>query len=485
MSASLFVEIEGGVELCVPPSLQTITTYVALEQEDWFEDELAFVRRFLKPGMRVIDIGANYGAYALTMAKAVGPEGRVLCVEPASETTGYLRRAIERNGFTNIELRQCALSRAPGRQRLKFEASAELHQLAATDSGDGELVEVDTLDRIAEGFPDFTLDFLKLDAEGEELNILTGGAATLARQSPLILFERQHQKAINTPVIEALRAAGFAMYRFVPVLNILVPFDADRPDRYQLNLIACRSERAAQLAQAGLLCATMPQPAAPHSRAWARSFGRKPFFAPFATQAHLFGGDPASQQYRLGLNLYATAMNAAEPPALRWAVLRGALENLIGAASRAGSAMRLMSLARVAAEAGARGVAVQALGRLPVDPSAYGVRMVTEPFLPAGARFDDLEPKGDFPLWCATSVLEQYDRLRAFSSLYVKDKLLPAAEALRNGRYFSPAMERRRQLVRMHTGRQNGPEPSPLLAQRSSTHRNVAFWMQQGTTVNA
>src|SRR5690349_9510323 len=96
------VEIEGDITLCLPPVLNAITTYVALEQEDWFEDEMAFVRRFLRPGMNAIDIGANYGVYGLTMARAVGPAGRVICIEPASETLAYLRFAIERNGLANI-----------------------------------------------------------------------------------------------------------------------------------------------------------------------------------------------------------------------------------------------------------------------------------------------------------------------------------------------------------------------------------------------
>jgi FkbM family methyltransferase len=480
MTAALFVEIEGGIQLCVPASLQTITTYVAIEQEDWFEDEIAFVRHLLKPGMRVIDIGANFGVYALTAAKAVGAEGRVLCVEPASETAAILRRAIERNGFTNIELRQCALSDTPGRRRLKLEGSAELHRLAEGDEGQGELVEVDTLDRVAEGFADGTLDFLKIDAEGEELNILTGAAATLARQSPLILFERMHGPDVNTPVIDALRAAGFAMYRVVPVLNMLVPFDPAHVDRFQLNLIACRADRAARLAEDGLLCASTPQPQAPHGKAWVRSFGRKPFFASF-TQAHLFGGDPASQRYRLGLNLYATAMDAATAPALRWAALRGALENVMEAASRAGSATRLMTLARIAAEAGERDVAVRALRPLPLDAKAYDRDMVAEPFLPPGARFDDLEPGAEFGTWCLMAVVEQFERLRGFSSLYVNDMLLPALEALRTSRYFSPPMERRRQLMRIRTGRQANLEPSPLLAERGPMHRNVAIWMRHGT----
>ena len=477
----LIVEIEGGIALCLPPVLNTITTYVALEQEDWFEDEMAFMRRFLKPGMNAIDVGANYGVYGLTMAKAVGPGGRVVCIEPASETLAYLRLAIRHNGLANIDLRPCALSDEQGQRRLKFEASAELHRLAESGGGGGELVEVDTLDRVAAEFADGALDVLKLDAEGEELNILKGGAGTLARQSPLVLFERNHHDKVNTPVIEALRGAGFAMYRVVPALTILVPYEPASQERFQLNLIACRAGRAEGLAQAGLLVET-PSPApAPDPEAWMNSFGRKPFFAPFATQAGRFADDPASQRYRLALNLYAVAMNAEMSPAQRWAALRDSLANLTAALSGAGTAPRLMSLARIAADAGARDLAIRVLRPLPTEAKAYDARMVTEPFLSPAARFDDFDPRPDFAEWCAAAVLEQYDRLRAFSSQYANDRLLPAYDALRASRYFSPPMERRRQLIRMRTGRQNGPQPSPLLATRGPTHRNVAFWMDQET----
>src|SRR5262249_31376557 len=57
------------VRLVVPPSLSSITTYILLEQERWFEKELGFLARWLKPGMTAIDIGANLGVYALPMAR--------------------------------------------------------------------------------------------------------------------------------------------------------------------------------------------------------------------------------------------------------------------------------------------------------------------------------------------------------------------------------------------------------------------------------
>ena len=66
-----------GVRVVVPDSLDLITPYVLREQQDWFEEEIKFLRRFLQPGQNVIDIGANYGVYTLSMAQAVGSNGHV------------------------------------------------------------------------------------------------------------------------------------------------------------------------------------------------------------------------------------------------------------------------------------------------------------------------------------------------------------------------------------------------------------------------
>jgi len=93
-----------GVRVVVPQSLNLITPYVLLEQEDWFEDEIKFVRRVLAAGDNAIDIGANYGVYALSMARAVGPSGRVWAFEPASRTAKLLAESIAANGFTHCIL---------------------------------------------------------------------------------------------------------------------------------------------------------------------------------------------------------------------------------------------------------------------------------------------------------------------------------------------------------------------------------------------
>src|ERR1043166_9461892 len=67
------LRLSNGVTLVVPPSLRSITTYVILEQETWFEKELAFLPHVLRPGMTAIDVGANLGVYSLPIARLVAP----------------------------------------------------------------------------------------------------------------------------------------------------------------------------------------------------------------------------------------------------------------------------------------------------------------------------------------------------------------------------------------------------------------------------
>ena len=71
MTRTSILEIAGGVRVVTPDSAHLITPYVLYEQQDWFEDEIGFLRRVLMPGQQAIDVGANYGVYTLSMAKAV------------------------------------------------------------------------------------------------------------------------------------------------------------------------------------------------------------------------------------------------------------------------------------------------------------------------------------------------------------------------------------------------------------------------------
>src|SRR5690348_15226757 len=129
MTATSRLEMVDGVRIIVPDSLDLITCYVLREQQDWFEDEIKFLRKLLQPGQKVIDIGANVGVYSLSMARTVGPTGRVWSFEPASSTAALLAQSIVANEFSHVVLDQCALSSASGTLRLSLNDSSDENEL--------------------------------------------------------------------------------------------------------------------------------------------------------------------------------------------------------------------------------------------------------------------------------------------------------------------------------------------------------------------
>ena len=121
---------EDGAIFSAPNSINAITTYVLLEQEAWFEKEVAFVRRWIKPGMTAIDIGANLGIYSLPLARRVGPHGMVFAYEPGAQPRSFLEhsRTIAR---ADVESRkESAVSMMPDDQ-LKPMKDAEVRALIA------------------------------------------------------------------------------------------------------------------------------------------------------------------------------------------------------------------------------------------------------------------------------------------------------------------------------------------------------------------
>src|SRR5713101_6729401 len=215
-SASI-LHLSNGVTLAVPPSLQAITTYVILEQETWFERELAFLPHVLRPGMTAIDIGANLGIYSLAMARLVAP-GQVFAYEPASEPRALLERSRELNQASNLEISAAALSDGRREGLLAFGASSELNKLA--DSGPGERVQITSLDleEAERGWP--APDFVKIDAEGEEERVLAGGAKFFSRHSPLVMFEIMTGREINERLLSIFPSMGYRLYQMLPTTPV-------------------------------------------------------------------------------------------------------------------------------------------------------------------------------------------------------------------------------------------------------------------------
>src|SRR5262249_38284313 len=142
-----------------------------------------------------------------------------------------------------------------GEARLRHAESSELNSLQPY--GPGELVPVTTLDAEDAAGRWRHVDLLKLDAEGVEEKILAGARRFFERHAPLALFEVTSGQTPNAQVADAFRALGFALFRSLPDVALLVPCEQEL-DGYELNLFAVPGHRVGELAKAGFLISEYP-----------------------------------------------------------------------------------------------------------------------------------------------------------------------------------------------------------------------------------
>ena len=253
-----------GVRIVVPDSLDRITPHVLREQLDFFEDELKFVRKLIQAGQKAIDIGANYGVYTLPMAAKVGSKGHVWGFEPTSSTAEFLSQGIKANAFENVTLLQKAGSSRSGSAQLSLQHNSELNSILhdQDSAAKSETVSLVTLDECMDQFRWRDIDLIKIDAEGEENNILKGGHRFFSELTPLVQFElRKDASTMNFGLIKEFAALEYNSYRLVPGLELLAPFSTDdNPDPYLLNLFCCKGDRASRLATRGRFCLLQKSP---------------------------------------------------------------------------------------------------------------------------------------------------------------------------------------------------------------------------------
>ena len=468
--AELLLRMADGTRIVVPSSLEAITTYVILEQEKWFEKETAFIARWLRPGMTVIDIGANLGVYCLPMARLVGPGGQVFAYEPASETRRLLALGKAENGADNLHIIAAALSDGEREGHLVLTPLSEFNSLQG--SGPGESVQITSLDAEEKVRNWDAIDFLKIDAEGEEEKILAGAEAFFARRSPLVMFEVKAGDQENKELPAAFAARDFGLYRLLAGAPVLVPVGAgDALDSYELNLFAARPDRAAALAREGLLVETVP-PWTPDDtdRARGLEFFRTQPFAPIFAQ--LPGGAVAADPvYRDALAGYAMwrAPDLALPE--RYAALRFACDTLTALCEKQASLARLSTLARIARDIDRRTVSVNALGIL-TDALKRGTGQILEPFWPANPRFDTIPPGPNVVEWFVTAALEQYEQTACLSSRFGSPGI--DLDWLARQPLAGTEIERRRVLQRARAGEKI--EVPPRLLKPAPDHLNADIW---------
>lgn len=220
------------------------------------EDTTRAIKGLVRPGMTVLDIGANMGAHTLSMAKIAGPEGRVIAFEPMAWAQEKLRTNIGLNSFTNIVVEKVALSNKTTTEPASFRTSWDKFDSASSGIVPEEGITFDTLDNYVENHNLPALDFIKLDVDGFEFKVLEGAIKTLKQFKPMLLMElgnwtlEAHGDTLQS-LIRLLESIEYEFFRESDLVA-LPDFDAimcefPNSETWTINVVVIHSSKLQQL----------------------------------------------------------------------------------------------------------------------------------------------------------------------------------------------------------------------------------------------
>ena len=183
---------------------------------------------WVKKGDVVLDVGAHWGTYTTLFASIVGPEGIVHAFEPDPKSFALMQENVRSNMYSAyVVFHQVALGSVVGDDELRCFNATGQNQLIHGDKPDYTIpIKVDTIDNL--NLP--RINFIKMDVEHWEFEVIKGGQNTIKNLKPTILAEIhsvENQRAIeiwardNGYTVEALLDATVG---WTQIFFLLVPY---------------------------------------------------------------------------------------------------------------------------------------------------------------------------------------------------------------------------------------------------------------------
>lgn len=179
----------------------------------------------LKKDDVVVEIGANIGYYALIESKIIGKKGKIYAIEPSAKNVKMLKKNIELNSAQNIEVFELAIGDRNANEKMNISTHSNWNSLVKQRNKNviAQIeVKVLTLDRflIGKKMP----DFIRMDVEGYEYNIIKGMKNMLKSKTPLKLFVELHphimEKSQTIYVLKKLMTNGFRTTKVIRSVTV-------------------------------------------------------------------------------------------------------------------------------------------------------------------------------------------------------------------------------------------------------------------------
>jgi FkbM family methyltransferase len=184
--------------------------------------------QFLGPGDVYVDVGAHVGFFSMMAAALVGPSGRVIAFEPDADNFRSLGENASLNGGANVVCVNSAVGEREG-EALFYENADNDGGHALWDPGlhpfnrqsrerqRTRRLPMTTLDTALAGLKVQSVKALKIDTEGAEVQVLKGGARSLAAPGPRLLICENNEFGLaklgtsSTELRQALERLGFSV----------------------------------------------------------------------------------------------------------------------------------------------------------------------------------------------------------------------------------------------------------------------------------
>lgn len=227
----------------------------AIFTNNYEKAEWRFVERVLKKGMIFIDIGAHHGFYTILAAKKVGSSGCVIAFEPSPRERGRLLLHLKLNHCTKLKVEPFTLSSQDGESTLflvdgKGTGCNSLRPPVVSEPTKTINVSTMTLDNYLKKANIHHVDFIKMDVEGAELEVLKGAKGLLSQNSRPVVMAEVYDIRTNPWGYPASSIYDFLAERNYHWFSInsrgtLKP--CTRIDYYEANLVAVPQERISEV----------------------------------------------------------------------------------------------------------------------------------------------------------------------------------------------------------------------------------------------
>lgn len=170
-------------------------------ESDYEKDNILFIKENCKHDMIAIDVGAHLGLMSIILSQLVGKKGKVISFEPTPQTYSVLKQVIKMN---SAEESVFPVNKAVSKENttidffLSSDEGSNSNSLVPKNHRDRKPIKISvtSIDLFVVENKISKVDFMKIDAEGSEYDVLLGAEKTIKNYRPIIIL------ALHPPLIK-------------------------------------------------------------------------------------------------------------------------------------------------------------------------------------------------------------------------------------------------------------------------------------------